>query len=279
MSSSVATVRSWAGLTLDRPLVMGILNLTPDSFSDGGRHPTPASAIAAARAMAEAGADIIDLGGESTRPGAAPVPASVQCARVLPVLAPLARAGLCLSIDTADAAVMRAALDAGARIVNDVSALARDPAATGVVASSGAAVVLMHSRGTPETMAGLARYTAVGPEVAAELAVRVAAARAGGIAAEAICLDPGFGFAKRPEHSLALLRDLSPLTALGYPLLIGVSRKGFIGRIAEVAEPAARDPASLAAALWALDQGAAILRVHNVSATVQAIRMHRALRA
>ena len=279
MPSSVATVRSWAGLALDRPLVMGILNPTPDSFSDGGRHPTPASAIAAARAMAEAGADIIDLGGESTRPGAAPVPASVQCARVLPVLAPLARAGLCLSIDTADAAVMHAALDAGARIVNDVSALVRDPAAIEVVAASGAAVVLMHSRGTPQTMAGLAHYAAVGLEVAAELAARVAAARAGGIAPEAICLDPGFGFAKRPEHSLALLRDLSPLTALGYPLLIGVSRKGFVGRIAGAADPAARDPASLAAALWALDQGAAILRVHNVSATVQAIRMHRALRA
>ncbi|MGC8475515.1 MAG: dihydropteroate synthase [Acetobacteraceae bacterium] len=279
MPSPVATTaRSWAGLVLDRPRVMGILNLTPDSFSDGGRHATPAEAIAAAHAMAEAGADIIDLGGESTRPGAAPVPAAEQLARVLPVLAPLARAGLCLSIDTADSAVMRAALDAGARIINDVSALARDPASGAVVAAAGAAVVLMHSRGTPATMAGLARYASVGAEVAAELAARIAAARAAGIAAEAICLDPGFGFAKRAEHSLALLRDLSPLTALGYPLLVGVSRKSFLGRIAGVADPAARDPASLAAALWALDQGAAILRVHNVSATVQAIHIHRALR-
>ncbi len=270
--------RRWAGMTLDRPRVMGILNLTPDSFSDGGAHPTPAAAIAAALAMAEAGADMIDLGGESTRPGAAPVAPEEQLRRVLPVLVPLARAGLRLSIDTRDAAVMRAALDAGAAIVNDISALG-DPDAARLLAARGTPVILMHLRGTPATMAAHAIYADIGAEVAAELADRVAVALAAGILPEAICLDPGIGFAKRPEHSLALLRDLSKLTALGYPLLVGVSRKGFLGRLTGVTNPAARDPASLAAGLHALDHGAVILRVHNVSATIQVLKVRAALRA
>jgi dihydropteroate synthase len=198
----------WAGLTLDRPRIMGVLNVTPDSFSDGGRI-DPEAAIAAGLTMRDDGADIVDVGGESARPGAQPTPPEIERARVLPVIRALAGAGVLVSVDTCHAATMEAALDAGAAIVNDISALTYDPEAAAVVARRGCPVVLMHMRGTPATMMGLARYGDIAAEVMAELAERVAAAEQAGVRREAIAIDPGFGFAKHPAHSLALLRDLA----------------------------------------------------------------------
>ena len=266
----------WAGLTLDQPRVMGILNVTPDSFSDGGRL-TTGTAIAAGLAMRAEGADIVDVGGESTRPGAIPVEPEVERERVLPVIRALAGAGVLVSIDTRHAATMAAALDAGARIINDVTALTHDPDAMALAAARGCPVILMHMRGTPATMSALARYGDVAAEVAAELALRVAAAERAGIARASIAIDPGFGFAKHPEHSLALLRRLSVLTALGCPLVAGVSRKGFIRAASGEADPRRCFPGSIAAGLHALSQGAAVLRVHDVRETVAAVRVWRAI--
>lgn len=269
--------RLWAGLTLDRPRVMGILNVTPDSFSDGGRHAGHEAAIAAGRAMLEQGANIIDIGGESTRPGAIAIAPNEEQYRILPVIRTLAEAGAVISVDTRNAATMAAALDAGARIINDVTALSHDPAALPLVAARRAPVVLMHMRGTPQTMNSLTTYGDIGADVAAELAGQIAAARAGGIAAEMIVTDPGFGFAKVGDQNVDLLRSLGRLRALGYPMLIGLSRKGFIGQLS--GEPVAerRLGGSLAAALFALTQGAAILRVHDVAETVRAVRVWREL--
>ncbi len=251
---------------------MGILNVTPDSFSDGGRH-TPDNAIAAGLAMREAGADIVDVGGESTRPGAEPVTPLEEQARTIPVIRALARAGILVSVDTRNAATMAAALDAGAAIVNDVSALTHDPRAAALVAARGCPVVLMHMRGTPQTMVSHAVYGDVAADVAAELAMRVATAEAAGIARAAIAIDPGFGFAKHAAHSLALLRGLSGLHGLGLPILAGVSRKSFIGALTGEDDPARRLAGSLAAGLFAVARGAAILRVHDVRETVQALRV------
>jgi dihydropteroate synthase len=267
----------WAGHTLDRPRVMGILNVTPDSFSDGGRYQHPQHAIEAGQAMHAAGADIIDIGGESTRPGAPPVPPEDEQARVLPVIRGLARAGISISIDTRNAATMAAALDAGAAIVNDVSALTHDPAAAALVAARRCPVILMHMRGDPATMNARAVYADIAREVAAELADRIAAAEAAGIARDAIAIDPGIGFAKLAPHSLELLRRLPELAALGRPILIGVSRKSFIGRLGEESDPQRRFPGSIAAGLFALSRGAHILRVHDVAETVQSINLWLAL--
>ncbi len=270
-------VLTWAGLQLDTPRVMAILNVTPDSFSDGGTYPDPDAAVAAGLAMVAEGADIVDIGGESTRPGAAPVSPDQEQARVLPVVRALAAAGVRVSIDTRNAATMQAALEAGAAIVNDVTALAHDPAAAAVVARHGCPVVLMHMRGTPATMNAHARYTDIAAEVAAELGARIAAAERAGIARDAIAIDPGIGFAKLANHSVDLLRRLPDLGVLERPILVGVSRKSFLGRIAGVADPQRRLPASLAAGLFALARGAHILRVHDVAATAQAIRVWQAL--
>jgi dihydropteroate synthase len=274
-----AAVRSpviWARLSLDRPRVMGILNVTPDSFSDGGRT-DPDAAIAAGLAMRDDGADIVDVGGESARPGASPTPPETERARILPVIRALAEQGVLISVDTKHAATMAAALDAGATIVNDISALTFDPAAAGLVAARGCPVVLMHMRGTPASMMGLANYTDIAAEVIQELGARVLAAETAGIRRENIAIDPGFGFAKHAPHSLALLRDLSKLTSLDLPILVGVSRKGFIGSTSGARDPGSRFPGSIAAGLFALRQGAAILRVHDVRQTVQAIRVWNAL--
>lgn len=268
----------WAGLTLDRPRVMGVLNVTSDSFSDGGRI-DPGAAIAAGLAMRDEGADIVDVGGESTRPGASPTPPEVERARIVPVIRALAEAGVLVSVDSRHAATMRAALDAGAAIVNDVSALTHDPASAALIAARGCPVVLMHMRGTPATMMGLARYDDVAQEVTAELARLVDAAEQAGIRRGAIAVDPGFGFAKHPAHSLSLLRGLANLSTLGLPILAGVSRKGFIGATSGVADPARRFPGSIAAGLFALGRGAAILRVHDVKETAQAVRVWHALSA
>jgi dihydropteroate synthase len=267
----------WAGLILDRPLVMGILNLTPDSFSDGGRLGRLDAVLDTARAMLAAGADILDIGGESTRPGATPVPEAAEQARILPAIRALAEAGAVISVDTRNAGTMAAALDAGARIVNDVTALSHDPRAAGLVAARAAPVVLMHMRGTPPTMNGLNRYADIGPEVAAELSAQVEGAMAAGIARSAIAIDPGIGFAKIGMQNVALLRDLGPLRALGFPMLVGLSRKGFVGTVSGEPVAARRLGGSIAGALFALSQGARILRVHDVAETVQAVRMWQAL--
>ena len=271
-----APARGWAGLA-GRPAVMGILNVTADSFSDGGQTLDPERAIAAGLAMAAAGADLVDVGGESTRPGAQAIPPAEESRRVVPVVRALAAQGVIVSVDTRHAATMAAALDAGARIVNDVSALAHDPGALGLVAARSCPVVLMHMRGQPDTMGELSHYGDVAAEVAAELAGRVAAAMAAGVAPAAIALDPGIGFAKNLDANLALLARLGVLLGLGFPLVVGVSRKSFIGRISGEAEPRQRLAGSLAAGLAASLAGAAVLRVHDVADTVQALRLWRAI--
>lgn len=256
---------------------MAILNVTPDSFSDGGAYRDHAAAVAAGMAMVEAGADIIDVGGESTRPGAPPVSPEEEQVRVIPVVRGLAAAGLRVSVDTRNAGTMHAALDAGAAIINDVSALTHDPEAGGVVARYACPVVLMHMRGTPATMNARAQYADVAAEVRAELADRIVAAEAAGIARSAIAIDPGIGFAKLASHSVELLRRLPELAPLGRPILVGVSRKSFIGRIGGAEEPSRRLPGSLAAGLFAVQQGARLLRVHDVAETVPALRVWTAL--
>ncbi|HEX7388694.1 MAG TPA: dihydropteroate synthase [Acidiphilium sp.] len=276
-SNAVLEPRHWAGFDLSRKLVMGILNVTPDSFSDGGHTETADAAIGAGLALRAAGADIVDVGGESTRPGAAPVAPEIEAARVAPVIRALTAEGVVVSVDTRNALTMAEALDAGARIVNDISGLRHDPYAAGLVAERGCPVVLMHMRGTPATMGEHTRYADLVDDVAAELAECRDAALRAGIAPEAIALDPGFGFAKQGEQNVALLRALGRFAALGHPVLAGVSRKRFIGALAGEADPVRRDPGSIAAALFAADCGAAILRVHDVAGTVQALRIWRAL--
>ncbi len=258
----------------DRPRLMGILNVTPDSFSDGGAHADSAAAIAHGLRLVAEGADMIDVGGESTRPGATPVPAEEELRRVVPVVEGLAREGVMVSIDTRKAVVMEAALAAGARLVNDVSGLAFDPAAPAVAARAaarGAWIVLMHMRGTPATMNEAPAYRACALEVADELAARLATALAAGIPRQQVILDPGFCFAKHEPHNVELLRDLALLHRLGCPLLVGLSRKGWASWLESVQPPAARLPGSLVAAHWALERGVRLLRVHEVAATRQAV--------
>ncbi|MCX8132433.1 MAG: dihydropteroate synthase [Roseococcus sp.] len=269
----------FAGITPHRarPLVMGIVNCTPDSFSGDGLDTAHAAAIARGEAMLAAGADILDVGGESTRPGAAPVSPEQEQARILPViraLAPLAP----VSVDTRHAATMRAALAAGARIVNDVSALAFDPEAMAVVAEAGCPVILMHMRTLdPRTMQREAAYADVVREVAEHLADRLAACEAAGIPRARIALDPGIGFGKQLRHNLILIERLPALAGLGCPILLGASRKTFIGRVTGVEEAGARVHGSVAAALAGAARGAHILRVHDVAATVQALKLRAAV--
>lgn len=266
-----------AGIALDRPLIMGVVNVTPDSFSDGGGAATAAAAIARGRALAAEGADIIDIGGESTRPGAAEVAEDEELARVLPVIEGLAGCARPISIDTRKARVMRQAVAAGAAIINDVSALSHDGEAMAVAAGSGAAVVLMHGRGDPASMQQRAEYDDVALDVFDYLEARIAACAAAGIPASRLIVDPGIGFGKTADHNLELLRGLAVFRALGCPVLLGASRKSFIGKLTGVAEPGARLPGSLAAALWGLAQGADILRVHDAAETVQAVALWRAM--
>ena len=273
----VTTPASWAGMPLTRPLVMGILNVTPDSFSDGGLHASAEAAIAAGRQMLADGADILDIGGESTRPGAAPVTPGEEQARILPVIRALS--GAVVSVDTRNAATMAAALDAGARIINDVSALMHDPATLALVAARGCPVVLMHMRGEPGTMDDHAVYGDVAAEVLAELLAARDRALAAGVKAENIALDPGFGFAKRGSQNVTLLRATGRFATLGHPLLIGLSRKKFLGQISGEADPARRDPESIAAGLFAVGLGAHILRVHDVAGTARALRVWQNLNA
>jgi dihydropteroate synthase len=253
-----------------RSLIMGILNVTPDSFSDGGKWLEPEDAVSQGRRMAEAGADIIDVGGESTRPGAEVIAPQEECRRIQPVVQALAADGLLVSVDTRKAAVAQAAVEAGAVVVNDVSGGHYDPDILSVVERSGAGLVLMHMRGTPSTMRDLANYENLLGEVAAELEASVGKAKEAGIGKQSIVIDPGIGFAKNPDQSFALLAGTGELTRLGYPLLIGASRKSFLGAIG-IDDPRERDVATTATAVAARLWGAAIFRVHNVALVRQAL--------
>lgn len=287
-----AVERAWRNLTapraplrlrervvrLDQPQVAGILNVTPDSFSDGGRF-EDGEAADAGFAMAEAGAAIVDVGGESTRPGARPVWEGDEIERILPTVARLAAGGTAVSIDTRKAAVMEAALGAGAAMVNDVSALTYDETAAERVAAAGCPVVLMHHLGPPETMQQAPSYD--GPVLLAVydwLEARIAAAQAAGIDRSRIVVDPGIGFGKTVQHNLDLINGLALLHGLGCPIMVGASRKRMIGALSAEAPADARLPGSLALALKAADQGAQLLRVHDVPETVQALRIWRGLR-
>jgi dihydropteroate synthase len=256
-------------LPLDRPLVMGVVNVTPDSFYDGGRYADPQAAIAHARRLVEEGADLLDVGGESSRPGAEPVAADEELRRVLPVLEGLAEVGVPISVDTTKPEVMRAALERGAAMINDITALA-SPGALEALARTEAAVCLMHMQGSPRTMQRAPVYADVVAEVRDFLAARAQACLAAGIARERIVLDPGFGFGKTVDHNLALLARLGDIAALGFPVLAGWSRKSSLGRV--TGRPAEdRLAASLAAALLAVERGARIVRVHDVAATRDAL--------
>jgi dihydropteroate synthase len=263
---------------LRRPAVVGILNVTPDSFSDGGQHLQPEAAEAAARRMLNEGAALIDVGGESTRPGSEGVTVEEELRRVVPVLERLA--GLPVSIDTAKAEVARRALELGAELVNDVTALRGDPELAGVVADAGAYLCLMHMRGEPRTMQDDPRYGDVAGEVAAFLEERLRFAVDAGIAEEHVCLDPGIGFGKTADQNLELVRRLDVITALGRPVLVGFSRKSSLGRI--LGDPDARTgtaAASVGAAVTAFERGASIFRVHDVREHVEALTVAAAVSA
>jgi dihydropteroate synthase len=273
------TPPSWpAGLPQRRPLIMGVVNVTPDSFSDGGQFVEPGVAIEHGFRLHVEGADIIDVGGESTRPGAAAVDADGEIARVIPVVAALARAGVPVSIDTRKAAVMRAAVAAGAGMINDISALRHDPESLAAAGASGVPVVLMHTQGEPATMQVQPTYDIAALDVFDHLAARVQAWTDAGFERSRLLIDPGIGFGKSAEHNLEILSQLGLYLGMGLPLLVGVSRKSFIGRIAGGAPPLQRLPGSLAAALYGAAAGVAVLRVHDVAATQQAVAVWQAIK-
>lgn len=265
------------GLSFDRPQIMGILNITPDSFSDGGRHNSVEAALSGARLMA--GADILDIGGESTRPGAALIPGDLEIARTAPVIAAMRKAGIAqvISIDTRKAAVAHAALDAGANLVNDVSGFTFDSELGPLCARAGVPVCVMHAQGDPATMQHAPIYDDVVLDVYDFLAAQIDGLERLGLRRGQIIVDPGIGFGKTLEHNLALLSRLSLFHGLGVPLLLGASRKRFIGTIGGVEEAGGRLPGSLAVALAAVKHGIQIVRVHDVPETVQAIALWRAV--
>ena len=264
-------------LPLARPLVMGIVNVTPDSFSDGGVNFDPRAALESADAMLAAGADIIDVGGESTRPGADEVTSAQELARVLPVVRDLAARGAVVSVDTRHAEVASACVAMGAAVINDVSGFSA-PAMVALAAVCDAGLVVMHMLGEPRTMQDEPRYDDVVADVATYLKTQASSLESAGVARERIVLDPGIGFGKTTAHNLELLRRLNEIVALGYPVLVGVSRKRFIGEVTGVTEPRRRLAGSLAAALAAVEAGAAIVRVHDVAETVAALALARAVR-
>jgi dihydropteroate synthase len=259
----------------DHTLIMGIVNVTPDSFSDGGRYAAVEAAVAHGLSMWNQGADVVDVGGESTRPGAEPVSAIEEMSRVVPIVRDLADQGVVVSVDTMKAEVASAAIGAGAHIINDVSALT-DPEMADVCAATGAGVVLMHMQGEPRTMQDDPHYDDVVPEVASFLENRADHAVRAGIARSRICVDPGIGFGKTFDHNLDLLNGVDRLGAIGYPVLIGTSRKGFLGAILQDAGFSAsadqRDPATAATVALAVVGGASVVRVHNVGHALQAAR-------
>ena len=267
------------GLSLDRPRLMAVLNVTPDSFSDGGRYQGFNDAVTAGRALAEAGADILDIGGESTRPGAEPVPEAVEIERTIPVIAALREQGvdIPISIDTRKAGVARAALAVGANLINDVSALGHDRDMITLLANSRVPVCLMHAAGDTRTMQQNPVYDDVLPDVFDYLAARIRLAESRGIGRDRILADPGIGFGKTLEHNLALIRGLSLFHGLGCALLLGVSRKRFIGTIGRQPQADLRAPGSIALGLEGLRQGVQMLRVHDIAETRQAVALWRAV--
>jgi dihydropteroate synthase len=268
-----------AGLDMGHPQIMGILNVTPDSFSDGGRHNAPDKAVKAALSMATGGAAIIDIGGESTRPGAALVPDQEEIARTAPVIAALReQTDLLLSIDTRKAGVAKAAISAGAGLINDVSGFTYDPALAPLAAQSGVPVCVMHAQGDPATMQAAPRYGNVLLDVYDFLETQVTALEQVGIARNQVLVDPGIGFGKTVAHNLVLLRNIALFHGLGCAILLGASRKRFIGSIGDAPRADARAPGSIAVGLAALGQGVQILRVHDVAETAQAIRLWQAVR-
>lgn len=271
--------RPWAGFDLKRPLIMGIVNVTPDSFSDGGDHSDAESAVRFAEGLLAAGADILDIGGESTRPGSAAVSAEEEIRRVVPVIERLAKAGAIISVDTRHAIVMAAAVNAGARIINDVTALTGDPDSQGVAAQSGADLVLMHMQGEPQTMQRDPHYADVTLDLLDYFAARLADLQNLGVPAERVSLDPGIGFGKNDAHNMRLMRELAVFHAFGCPITLGVSRKSFIGRHSRQEPPKQRLAGSLAAGLAGLARGVQILRVHDVDDTRQAIAIWQAIAA
>jgi dihydropteroate synthase len=269
----------FAGLPTDRPLLMGVVNVTPDSFSDGGRHAGPAQAIEHGHALLEAGADLLDIGGESTRPGAEPVPPEEEIRRILPVVRDLAKAAT-VSVDTRNARTMEAALEAGAEIINDVSALRHDAEAIRVLQRSEASVILMHMLGDdPRRMQDDPHYDDAGLAVARFLRDRVETLELLGIPRGRIAVDPGIGFGKTVAHNLELVDRLPLLAGIGCRVAFGASRKGFLGRLSGVAAPAERVPGSIAAALAGAARGASILRVHDVAETAEALAVWQACAA
>ena len=268
-----------AGLDMGRPQVMGILNATPDSFSDGGLYNTLEAGLAAARAMAEHGATILDIGGESTRPGSGTVPDAEEIERVAPMIAAIrAEREIAISVDTRKRAVAEAAVEAGADLVNDVSGFTYDVGLAPYCGENDLPVCVMHTKGNPDTMQQDPQYDDVLLEVYDFLAEQIALLEAAGVARERIVTDPGIGFGKTVEHNLILLRNLSLFHALGCPILLGVSRKGFIGKLGGEPQADRRAPGSIAVGLAGLGQGVQILRVHDVAETMQALRLWQAVR-
>jgi len=267
-----------AGLTLDRPRIVGILNVTPDSFSDGGSYHAPADALDHARRMKVDGADILDIGGESTRPGAQEISLQEELDRVIPVIEKLHAEGLGpLSIDTRHGAVMTAAIAAGAGLINDVSALTHDPASLEIAAASNLPVILMHAGGTPEVMQDSPEYDDVVLDVFAMLEGRIQAAEANGIARSRIIVDPGIGFGKTRAHNIALIQNLAAFHGLGCPVMLGASRKSFMKDLPGGAVPENRVPGTISATLWGMAQGIQFHRVHDVAAVKQAMTLHENL--
>ncbi|MDZ4655404.1 MAG: dihydropteroate synthase [Coriobacteriia bacterium] len=257
---------------LDRPLIMGIINVTPDSFSDGGRFEEPLAAIAYGRELVAWGASIVDVGGESTRPGAAAVSVAEEIARVRPVIGGLADLDVPISVDTRHPEVARACLEVGAAIINDVSGF-RDPVMVEVAAASDAGVIIMHMLGEPRTMQAEPCYDDVVAEVGEYLTHQASVLEAVGVERERIAVDPGIGFGKTLEHNIELLRRLPEIAALGYPVLIGASRKSMIGTILAEPDPTKRLEGSLAVAAWAATHGASVLRVHDVAETARMLQV------
>ena len=276
LKSVTAKRPAFAGIPLDQPVLMGIVNVTPDSFSDGGLYDTTDGAVTHAAELASAGAAIVDIGGESTRPGSDEVEEAEELDRIVPVIKGLAGIDAAISIDTRKAPVAKAAAKAGATILNEVSALTYDPKSLAVAAKAKLAVVLMHAQGEPKTMQDDPRYDDVVLEVFNYLAARIETAQAAGIPKARIAADPGLGFGKTLAHNLKLLASLSLLHGLGVPLLVGASRKRFIDGLAQGKEPRSREPGSHAAALAAASQGVQILRVHDVAGSRQALAVWRA---
>ncbi|HWA51218.1 MAG TPA: dihydropteroate synthase [Dongiaceae bacterium] len=278
LESLMAPRPAWAGFDLTRPLIMGVLNVTPDSFSDGGDFAHAGAAIEHGRALLAAGADIIDVGGESTRPGAAPVSPEDEAARVLPVVRALSEAGATVSIDTRHAAVMDQAVKAGARIINDVTALTGDADSPRVAAQSGAAIVLRHMLGEPQTMQQDPRYADVTCDLIDYFTDRLSALAKLGIDRGRIAIDPGIGFGKTVAHNLQLIDELAAFHVFGCPLLLGASRKSFIGRLSRNEPPKDRVAGTLAAHQAGWDRGVQIVRVHDVNESYQARAIWSAVR-